>query len=126
MKKIADERRKDLQLNIGDLVLVKLQPYRQTSVATRVSNKLSARYFGPFKILKRIGSVTYQLEFPPTTQIHNVFHVSLLKLYKGQHPTEPMTLPSQLINTHPILEPYRVLQARIAIRNNEAGQQVLV
>ena len=38
MKKIADGHRRDLELQIGDLVLVKLQPHRQTSVATRVSN----------------------------------------------------------------------------------------
>ena len=52
MKKIVDGHHRDLQLNVGDLVLVMLQPYRKISVANRVSNKLSPRYFGPFKVIK--------------------------------------------------------------------------
>ena len=43
MKKVVDGHRRDLQFNIGDRVLLKLQPYRQHSVANRASSKLSAR-----------------------------------------------------------------------------------
>ena len=46
------------------MVLVKLQPYRQFSVHGRVNKKLSARFYGPYKVAARIGSVTYKLELP--------------------------------------------------------------
>jgi len=48
-------------------------------VATRCNNKLSFRFFGPFKILQRVGAVAYKLDLPATAHIHQVVHVSLLK-----------------------------------------------
>ncbi|KAL0281945.1 UNVERIFIED_CONTAM: hypothetical protein Sradi_7277800 [Sesamum radiatum] len=49
------------------------------SVQRRSSQKLSHRYFGPFSILRRIGTVAYELELLSATRIHLIFHVSLLK-----------------------------------------------
>jgi hypothetical protein len=40
---------------------LKLQPYVQSSVALRSSNKLSFRYFGPYKILSKIGCGLYTI-----------------------------------------------------------------
>jgi hypothetical protein len=58
----------------------------------RPSNKLDQTKLGPFRIIKKIGTVSYQLELPKTMRIHPVFHISLLEpttnLARNQGPVE--------------------------------------
>ncbi|KAI5417440.1 hypothetical protein KIW84_042155 [Lathyrus oleraceus] len=65
-----------------------LHPYRQLSVKNRASQKLSKRFYGLLRILKRSGHVAYELELPLSFRIHQVFHVSLLKLCHGELDTQ--------------------------------------
>ncbi|GJR01955.1 ty3-gypsy retrotransposon protein [Tanacetum coccineum] len=51
----ANRKRHDVEYKIGDMVIVKLQPYRQVTLAKRCSNKLAKRYYGPFEVLERMG-----------------------------------------------------------------------
>ena len=74
MKKFANVRRCGVTLEVGDLVFVKLQPYRFHSLAKQHNEKLSPRYYGPDKVLDRIGPVAYKLELPSHSKIHPVFH----------------------------------------------------
>ncbi|XP_058734067.1 uncharacterized protein LOC131605768 [Vicia villosa] len=86
MEKQANVKRKHVTFREGDWVLLKLQPYRQTTVHRRVSQKLAQRYFGPFRIIKRTGIVNYLLDLPSSSRIHPIVHVSLLKAYYGTQP----------------------------------------
>ncbi|KAH9651124.1 hypothetical protein KPL70_026631 [Citrus sinensis] len=114
MKTQADHHRREVVFTVGDYVYLKLQPYRQKSVAFRSSLKLAPRYFGPYRILERIGPVAYKLALPAGSQIHNVFHVSLLKKFVGHVPPAVMELPPVSEDTSTILpQPECVLDKRI-------------
>nr|KYP75484.1 hypothetical protein KK1_008222 [Cajanus cajan] len=126
MKKFAYKKRMPLELKVGDLVLVKLQPYRQHSVALRKNQKLGLRYFGSFPIIQRVGSVAYKLQLPPTSKIHPVFHVSRLKLCKGDHQKQYVPTPFLTYEFGPLLQPYNILQTRTIVRGNQFVSQLLV
>ncbi|KAD3336514.1 hypothetical protein E3N88_32033 [Mikania micrantha] len=78
-KSYADKRRKPLEFQVGDKVLLKVSPWKGV-IRFGKRGKLNPRYIGPFEILKRIGLVAYQLNLPTELDgVHNVFHVSNLK-----------------------------------------------
>ncbi|GKF25703.1 hypothetical protein Tco_0081597 [Tanacetum coccineum] len=84
-KSYADRRTKLLEFEVGDMVLLKVSPWKG-AVHLRKRGKLSPRYIGSFKILARVGLVAYTLELPEELKgIHSTFHVSNLKkcLAKG-------------------------------------------
>ena len=76
MMELADRKRRDVQFDVGDMVYVKIRPYRQKRLAKRLNEKLSPRFYGSFPVEKRIGNVTYKLSLPLSSAIHPMFHVS--------------------------------------------------
>lgn len=126
MKTQADKRRRDIQFEVGELVLVKLQPYRKHSIALRKTQKLSMRYFGPFEVLEKIGNVAYKLKLPDTARIHPVFHISLLKKFVGSPSQQFIPLPLTTTECGPSVQPLKILDHHTIMRNASLVQQVLV
>ncbi|KAJ7949788.1 Ty3/gypsy retrotransposon protein [Quillaja saponaria] len=93
MKAQADTHRRELNFNVGDYVFLRLQPYRQKSLAKWKFQKLSPRFFGPYKVIRQVGKVAYELELPSDSRLHPIFHVSLLRPARGQFPASPPPLP---------------------------------
>ena len=85
MEAQANKKRKACTFQQGDLVLIRLQPYQQSTVQSRLSQKPSKRYFGPYKIIFRIDALAYELALPPKSRIDPVMHVSLLCAFHESH-----------------------------------------
>nr|GEX68598.1 reverse transcriptase [Tanacetum cinerariifolium] len=120
MTKQANKKRMEKQFEVGELVYLRLRNYRQQSVAARDNQKLSKRYFGPYRILEKVGPVAYRLELPVTSRVHPVFHVSLLKeSHQEQEPSSEF--PTKWLTNSPSLEPQpeNILQRRITGNKEE-------
>jgi len=123
MKHQADKNRSEREFQVGDRVWLKLQPYAQGSVVSRVSPKLAFRYFGPYEVAAKIGAVAYKLKLPPGSSVHDVFHVSLLKPVKGTGVIAFSPLPADLPS---VQTPQLVLDRRAITRHNRIYHQLLI
>ncbi|GJU57616.1 putative reverse transcriptase domain-containing protein [Tanacetum coccineum] len=86
----ADKRRKPLEFQVGDKVMLKVSPWKGV-IRFGKRGKLNPRYIGPFKILAKVGTVAYQLELPEQlSRVHSTFHVSNLKKCLSD---EPLAIP---------------------------------
>jgi ribosomal protein L21E len=126
MKHQADLHRSERIFTVGDWVFLKLQPYVQQSVMTRANRKLSFKFYGPFQVLQRVGSVAYKLDLPSTSMIHPVVHVSQLK--KALAPAEKVqaSLPTLDSEFGPLAVPHRILERRLRQRGAKLIEQVQV
>nr|GFB98907.1 reverse transcriptase [Tanacetum cinerariifolium] len=110
MTEQANKKRMEKQIQVGELVYLRLRNYRQQSVAARDNLKLSKRYFGLYRILEKVGHAAYRLEF----------HVSLLKeIHQEQEPSSEF--PTKWLTNSPSLEPQpeNILQRRITGNKEE-------
>ncbi|GJY20798.1 putative ribonuclease H-like domain-containing protein [Tanacetum coccineum] len=113
-KSYADRRLKPLEFEVGDMVLLKVSPWKG-AVRFRKREKLSPRYIRPFKIVARVGLIAYTLELPEELKgIHSTFHVSNLKkcLAEGDVvvPMEEIQLDDKL---HMIEEPVEIVDKEV-------------
>ncbi|GKC89586.1 putative reverse transcriptase domain-containing protein [Tanacetum coccineum] len=109
-KSYADRRRKPLEFEVGDKVMLKVSPWKGV-IRFGKRGKLYPRYIGPFKILDRVGTLAYRLELPEKlSQVHSTFHVSNLKKCFVD---EPLAIPFDEIQIddklHFIKEPVKIM-----------------
>nr|GFB39398.1 DNA/RNA polymerases superfamily protein [Tanacetum cinerariifolium] len=89
-KSYTDLKRKQMEFQVGDKVMLKVSPGKGV-VRFGKRGKLNPGYVGPFKVLEKIGKVSYKLELPEElSRVHNTFHVSNLKKC---HADEPLAVP---------------------------------
>jgi hypothetical protein len=100
------------------------QPYRQLSMKSHGFHKLLPKFFGPFLVTDRIGSSAYQLQLPVSAGIHNVFHVSQLKLCPNPQAQLIQHLPVAMVDVGKL--PVAILDRKMVKRGDRAATKVVV
>ncbi|KAF2285831.1 hypothetical protein GH714_008296 [Hevea brasiliensis] len=122
MHQQVEKHRTNHEFEIGDMVFLKLHPYVQHSLV-RGALKLQAKYYGPYRVINKIGKAAYRLQLPSDALIHDVFHVSFLKpahvSITASSELPPMARESPII-------PQAILDRRMVKRHNAAATQILV
>ncbi|GJZ94666.1 hypothetical protein Tco_0666869 [Tanacetum coccineum] len=85
-KSYANLKRKPIEFQVRDRVMFKVSPWKGVILFGK-QGKLNPRYVGPFKVLERVGSISYKLDLPQElSRVHNTFHVSNLKKCYADEP----------------------------------------
>ncbi|KAM0005912.1 putative chromatin remodeling & transcriptional activation CHROMO-DOMAIN family [Helianthus debilis subsp. tardiflorus] len=126
-KAYADRKRRPIEFQIGDSVLLKVSPWKGI-IRFRKRGKLGPRYIGPFKILARVGKVAYRLELPPILDgIHDTFHVSQLRKCLADEtayvPLDDIEVDEKL---NYVERPIAIKDSKVTHLRNKTIKQVLV
>ena len=82
-------------------------------MAVRKRLKLSAKYYGLFPVVVRVGVVAYKLQLPPRSSIQPVFHISLMKKKIGSEGTLMPSFPNAMATGELKVEPLKILKPRL-------------
>ena len=127
MKQQADQHHSKRILDVGDWVFLRLQPYKKLSLKqAKKDNKLSPKYYGPYKVLQKIGTMAYKLELPASSRVHPVFHVSCLKKVIGENILVQTIFPELDEEGKIILEPEAVTKTRTRQLRNRSISEYLI
>lgn len=110
-KAYADLKRRPCSFKVGDEVLLST---KNIKLRVQKATKLLPKYIGPFKILRSVGPVAFELDLPAELRVHRVFHASLLKPYvrTGTTREQPKPLPVEWIEGDPVYEVEKILLHR--------------
>ncbi|XP_065864137.1 uncharacterized protein [Euphorbia lathyris] len=93
-KSYADLKRRPIEYDVGDRVFLKVSPWKGL-LRFGKKGKLSPRFIGPYEVVERVGPVAYRLQLSQNlSNIHDVFHVSMLRRYRSD--------PNHIIQEQPI------------------------
>nr|GEY52131.1 putative reverse transcriptase domain-containing protein [Tanacetum cinerariifolium] len=115
-KSYADRRRKPLEFQAGDKVLLKVSPWKGV-IRFGKRGKLNPSYIGPFKVLAKVKTIAYRLELSDhIIRVHSNFHVSNLQKCFSD---EPLVIPLDEIQIddkpHFIEEPVEIMDREVKI-----------
>ncbi|GKB64115.1 putative reverse transcriptase domain-containing protein [Tanacetum coccineum] len=113
-KSYADLKRKPMEFQVGDRVMLKVSPWKGV-VRFGKRGKLNPRYVGPFKVLEKVGSVAYNLELPQElSRVHNTFHVSNLKKCYSDEPLAVLLEGLHVdVKLHFVEEPVEIMDREV-------------
>jgi hypothetical protein len=111
-RRFYDAHHRALEFAVGDWVLLRLLHRHAQSLVPGGRRKLGPKYAGPFQVVERIGEVAYRLQLPDDARIHDVFHVGVLKPFRGTPPASQPALPP-LRHGRPLQRPERVLRSQL-------------
>jgi hypothetical protein len=104
---------------VGDMVYIKLQPFRHTAFGLHQNLKLTIKYYEPFMVMEKIKPAVYKIQLPASTNIHPLFHVSQLKQHLGPKVVPQTNLPPGTSEGYFKTEPTTVLETRALPRNDD-------
>jgi hypothetical protein len=93
MKQQENQGRFECHFVEGDQVFLRLKPYKKTSLKAHHFHKLAPKLYGPYTVLKRVGSMAYKLALPNHSKLHPIFHVSCLNKVIGTKCQTQTSLP---------------------------------
>jgi hypothetical protein len=108
-----DCKHREVSFDVDQWVWLHLIHRPLASLDVRGYSKLGPKFYGPFRIWEKIGEVAYKLQLPAGAKLHDVFHAGLLKLFKGELPTEMSALPP-IRHGRAYVEPETVQRCRLA------------
>ena len=96
-KSYADMRRKDIRYEIGEKVFLKVSSWKKVMRFGK-KDKLSPKFIVSYEVIEKVGPVEYRLALPQELEnIHNVFHVSMLRRYKSDLSHVRFSILAQLV-----------------------------
>jgi hypothetical protein len=124
----ADQHRRDVTFHVGDRVLLSTEHLRMVVQGTP---KFAAKFIGPFAVKRVLGDNAYELDLPPTMQIHPVLNISRLKVYHDGHaafPSRPRLhdRPAPVVSKEDgtdVFEVERILASRLRRHRGRGGHK---